>query len=62
MDYVIHILNIRKWEWESAKERMSVMIAKEGPFEEACKTFNTAIERIKEIDEAIKLLTTHAQD
>lgn len=61
MDYVIHILNIKKWDWEAVKERMDIAIAKDGPFEEACNTHNTAIERIKEIEKAIKLLT-HAQD
>lgn len=61
MNYVIHVLNLKKWEWESAKERMDMAIAKDGPFEEAVNTHNTAVERINELEKAIKILT-HAQD
>lgn len=60
MNYAIHILQIKLWEWEGIKEHWDIEINKSGPEDNICKFYNNAVERIKELKEAIRLLANAA--
>lgn len=56
MDYVTHILQIKLWEWEGAKEYWEMQMQKGGPFKEAVEGADTAKIRICELKIAIEHL------
>lgn len=56
MQYVIHILQIKLWEWRGIKENWDMLMQKNGPFKEAVEGTDIAKERICELTIAIKQL------
>lgn len=62
MTYVIHILQIKLWEWEAVKDRWDIEIYKNGPSEEVCKFYNVAHERVEEIKTAIEQLNKQSKE
>lgn len=56
MNYVIHILQIKLWEWEGVKEKLGLEIHKSGPEKTICNSYTFATERIQELKKAIDLL------
>lgn len=57
MEYTLHILNIKLWEWEGIADKWNTEIIKHGPEENVCDWHNIAVERVKELKKVIELLT-----
>lgn len=60
MEYAVHILTIKLWEWEAIKDRTDMSIIRSGPNQNNCNANEMAEKRIKELKEAIKALTPPA--
>lgn len=59
MNYVRHILLIKKWEYEAIADKLDAEILKDGPDDNNTSVYNcynTAKSRAKEIDRAIEII------
>lgn len=56
MDYPIHILTIKLWEWEGVAEKWDMEIRKNGPDDQTVEYYNIAVERVKELKAAVEKL------
>lgn len=56
LDYPLHILQIKLWDWENIKEIKETLLLKHGPTESEVEVLETANIRIKQLAEAIDIL------
>lgn len=57
MEYTLHILQIKLWEWEGIKEHWDIEINKSAPDDHLVKFYYNADARVAELKEAISLLS-----
>jgi hypothetical protein len=58
MTYVLHILNIRLWEYEAVRDKAEMEMLKHGPDQYNTEAQITATSRISEIKTAIDKLSS----
>jgi len=49
IDYTVHVIEVKMWEWEAIKEKWNMEIAKHGPSEDICQLYDQAVSHAREL-------------